>query len=122
MNTQRKLENKYINSENFEKDFIYFEDLEKNPELFKKIIEKDLKEIQEGNGTPIEEFIKEIEEKYNFIEITNDDNKNFTDYELEFPPEVYEKIEKGLQDVKEGRCRPIEEFIAEMEEKYHINE
>lgn len=119
----KKLDQNHLDSENLANQFIYFEDLEANPELLEQLIQQDLKEIEEGKGTPIEEFIQELAEKFDFIEVINDDNyDDFKNYEPEFPPEVYEKIEKGLQDIKEGRYRPIEEFIAEMEEKYHINE
>ena len=48
-------------------------------------------------------------------------DKKYPDFES-FKKDVFEKIEKGLQDVREGRYRPAEEFFKEMEEKYHINE
>ena len=37
--------------------------------------------------------------------------------EIEYDEKVYKKIEKALKDIEEGRCRTIEEYIAEMEEK-----
>lgn len=39
-----------------------------------------------------------------------------------FKKDFYEKIEQAQKDVEEGRCRPFEEFRAEMEAKYHLNE
>lgn len=42
--------------------------------------------------------------------------------DLEFPPEVYEKIERGIKDIEEGRYMSIEKFMKKMEAKYHINE
>lgn len=43
--------------------------------------------------------------------------------DLEANPELLEQmLEQSKQERKEGKCRPIEEFIAEMEAKYHFNE
>lgn len=65
----------------------------------------------------IKSTIKKFEkEKFNKFE-------NDIDIEnLEFSPEVYEKIERGIKDIEEGRYMSIEKFIAKMEAKYHINE
>lgn len=48
-------------------------------------------------------------------------NRKYPDFES-FKKEVYEKLDKALKDVKDGKVRPIEKFCTEMEEKYHINE
>lgn len=48
-------------------------------------------------------------------------NEKFADFES-FQKDVYEKIEKGLDDIRNGRCHPIEELCKEMEAKYHFNE
>lgn len=48
-------------------------------------------------------------------------NKKYPDFES-FKKDVYEKIEEGLKDIEQGNCRPIEDFCAEMEAKYHIND
>ena len=45
--------------------------------------------------------------------------KEYPDVES-FKKEVYEKIEIGLQHVKEGKYSPAEEFFKEMEEKYDL--
>lgn len=46
-------------------------------------------------------------------------DKHYATFE-EFQKDVFEKIEQALKDVEEGRCRSLEEFCAEMEEKYDI--
>ena len=38
----------------------------------------------------------------------------------EFQRDVFKKIEEALKDVDEGNCRTMDEFCAEMEEKYDI--
>ena len=40
---------------------------------------------------------------------------------MKFQKDIIEKIEQALKDVEEGRYRPLEEFVAEMEEKYDIH-
>lgn len=45
--------------------------------------------------------------------------KEYPDSES-FKKDVYEKIEIGLQQVKEGKGRPAREFFKEMEEKYDL--
>ena len=55
-----------------------------------------------------------IEEKIN-----KKKKKKYPDFEA-FKKDVYEKIEKGLNDIKQGNYRPIDEFCQEMEAK--INE
>lgn len=57
-----------------------------------------------------------VEEKIN-----KDLEKKYSDFES-FKKDVYEKIEKGLNDIKQGNYRSIENFCQEMEAKYNINE
>lgn len=45
----------------------------------------------------------------------------FKDFES-FKKDFDEKIKRAHKDIEEGRCRPIEEFWAEMEAKYNIND
>ena len=45
--------------------------------------------------------------------------KEYPDFES-FKKEIYEKIEIGLKQVKEGKYTPAEEFFKEMEEKYDL--
>lgn len=45
--------------------------------------------------------------------------KEYPDFES-FKKDVYEKIEIGLRQVKEGKYTPAEEFFKEMEEKYDL--
>jgi hypothetical protein len=45
--------------------------------------------------------------------------KEYPDFES-FKKDVYEKIEIGLKQVKEGKYTPAEEFFKEMEEKYDL--
>ena len=44
-------------------------------------------------------------------------DKHYASFE-EFKKDFDEKIEQALKEVDEGKCRPMEEFCAEMEEKY----
>ncbi len=46
-----------------------------------------------------------------------ENGENFSDYR-EFDDEVYEKIEKALDDVKNGRFYTEEEFDARMKKKF----
>lgn len=45
--------------------------------------------------------------------------KEYPDFES-FKKDLYEKIEIGLQQVREGKYTPAEEFFKEMEEKYDL--
>ena len=45
--------------------------------------------------------------------------KEYPDVES-FKKDVYEKIEIGLQQVREGKGTPAREFFKEMEEKYNL--
>lgn len=45
--------------------------------------------------------------------------KEYPDVES-FKKDLYKKIEIGLQQVKEGKYSPAEEFFKEMEEKYDL--
>ena len=45
--------------------------------------------------------------------------KEYPDFES-FKKDLYEKIEIGLQQVKEGKGRPAEECFKELEEKYNL--
>ncbi len=47
-------------------------------------------------------------------------NKHYENFE-EFQKDVFERIDQALKDVEERRYRPLEDFCAEMEEKYNIN-
>lgn len=47
-------------------------------------------------------------------------NKRYKSQE-EFEKAMWKKIEQGLKDVDEGRIQTMEEFCAEMEEKYDIH-
>ena len=65
--------------------------------------------LYEDKEKQIEKLVaKHFEEQY----------KNYEEFEKDF----IKKLEKSIKDKKEGKCRPIEEFCAEMEEKYRINE
>jgi len=45
--------------------------------------------------------------------------KEYPDFES-FKNDLYEKIEIGIQQAKEGRGTPAREFFKEMEEKYNL--
>ena len=57
------------NTKKIENNFVCFEDIEKDPELLKQIIEESHKEYEEGRCRPIEEYLAEVEAKYHFNEI-----------------------------------------------------
>lgn len=48
-------------------------------------------------------------------------NINISNFK-ETQKDLIKKIEKGLNDVKEGNYIPAKQFFKEMEEKYKINE
>lgn len=45
--------------------------------------------------------------------------KEYPDFES-FKKDLYEKIEIGIQQVREGKYTPAEDFFKEMEEKYDL--
>lgn len=45
--------------------------------------------------------------------------KKYPDFES-FKKDIYEKIEKGLEDIKNGNYRPAEDVFQEMEAKYNL--
>lgn len=63
---------------------------------------------------------KETEEERIERLVSEKFDKQYATFE-EFQKDVFEKIEQALKDVDEGRCRSLEEFCAEMEEKYDIH-
>ena len=63
-----------------------------------------------------EAYDEREEEKVNRL-IEKHFNKKYADFES-FKKDIYEKLDKALK----SQGRPLAEFCAEMEEKYHINE
>ena len=59
-----------------------------------------------------EEIDKRISEKF---------DKQYADFE-EFKKDILVKIDKAIKEIEEGKGIPMEEAVAEMEAKYHINE
>ena len=47
-------------------------------------------------------------------------DKNYPNFDS-FKKEIYAEIEKGLQDIKNGRFQTMESAVAEMEEKYDFH-
>lgn len=47
-------------------------------------------------------------------------DRHYADFE-EFKKDIIIEIAKAMEKIKEGKGIPIEKFVAEMEEKYHIN-
>lgn len=70
-----------------------------------------------------EEIIKEkeesLEERVDRL-VAEKFQKHYDTFE-EFQKDIWEKIEKALKDVDEGRYQIMEEFCAEMEEEYGFN-
>lgn len=48
-------------------------------------------------------------------------DKHYADFE-EFKKDVFENINIAIKEIEEGKGIPMEKVVAEMEEKYHINE
>ena len=47
-------------------------------------------------------------------------DRHYADFE-EFKRDIIIEIAKAMEEIKEGKSMPMEKFVAEMEEKYHIN-
>ena len=47
-------------------------------------------------------------------------DKHYASFE-EFREDIIKSIEIGMKEIEEGKGIPMEELVAEMEEKYHIN-
>ncbi len=58
-----------------------------------------------------EEIDKRISEKF---------DKQYADFE-EFKKDILVKIDKAIKEIEEGKGIPMEDAVAEMEAKYHIN-
>ena len=69
-----------------------------------------------------EAYEKLYEDKENQIEklVAKHFEEQYKNYE-EFEKDFIKKLEQSIKDKEEGKCRPIEDFCAEMEEKYYIN-
>lgn len=59
---------------------------------------------------------KEIEKR-----ISEKFDKQYADFE-EFKKDVLEQINKAIEEIEAGKGITMEEAVAEMEDKYHINE
>lgn len=66
--------------------------------------------IRENRETEEERIDRLISEKF---------DKQYATFE-EFKKDLYEKIEKALKEVDEGKCRTLDEFCAEMGAKYDL--
>lgn len=66
--------------------------------------------IGENRETEEERIDRLISEKF---------DKQYATFE-EFKKDLYEKIEKALKEVDEGKCRTLDEFYAEMGAKYDL--
>ncbi len=47
-------------------------------------------------------------------------DKHYATFE-DFQKDIFKKIDQALKEVDEGKCRTMEEFCAEMEEKYDFH-
>ena len=47
-------------------------------------------------------------------------DKQYATFE-EFQKDIIKKIEEAMQEIREGKGIPMEEVVAEMEAKYHLN-
>ena len=73
------------------------------------ILSNELYESLEKNSE--ERLDKLLAEKY---------DRHYADFE-EFKRDIIVEIAKAMEEIKEGKGIPMEELVAEMEEKYHIN-
>ena len=48
-------------------------------------------------------------------------DKHYANFE-EFQKELFKNIEIAIKEIEDGKGIPMEEIVAEMEAKYHINE
>lgn len=68
----------------------------------------------------LESDIVETEEEIIDRLMSEEFDKHYNSFE-EFKEDFCKKIDKALQEVKDGKCQQtFEEFCAEMEAKYHI--
>ena len=74
------------------------------------ILSNELYESLEKNSE--ERLDKLLAEKY---------DRHYADFE-EFKRDIIVEIAKAMEEIKEGKGIPMEKFVAEIEEKYHINE
>ena len=74
------------------------------------ILSNELYESLEKNSE--ERLDKLLAEKY---------DRDYADFE-EFKRDIIVEIAKAMEEIKEGKGIPMEKIVAEMEEKYHINE
>lgn len=65
------------------------------------------------------DFIETAEERVDRL-LAEKFDKHYANFE-EFQKDFWKKIEQALKEVDEGKCRTMEEFCAEMEEKYGIH-
>ncbi len=64
--------------------------------------------------------VEQIEEERIERLVSEHFDKQYASFE-EFKKDLNKKIERALKDVEEGRYRTMDEFCAEMEEKYDIH-
>ena len=64
---------------------------------------------------------KETEEERIDRLISEKFDKHYANFE-EFQKDIFEKIETSIKEIECGKGIPMEEIVAEMEAKYHINE
>ena len=60
-----------------------------------------------------------VEERVDRLLAENFD-KQYATFE-EFKADIKKHVEIALKEIEEGKYIPMEQFVAEMEEKYHIN-
>lgn len=81
----------------------------------------DLVVLSDSAYETIIQTCKETEEERIERLVSEKFDEHYSDFE-EFKKYLYEKIKISLKEIDEGKCRTLEEFCAEMEAKYNINE
>jgi len=92
----------------------------KEPIYITKNGTNDLVVLSDETYEKLKKGLEKIEEEKIEKLIAKHFDKYYTNFE-KFQKEILIKVEQALEDVKAGRYRKIENFCAEMEEKYDFN-
>lgn len=92
----------------------------KEPMYITKNGTNDLVVLSDETYENLKKKLEETEEERIDRLVSEHFDKHYATFE-EFQKDIFAKIEQALKDVDEGRCRTMDEFCAEMEEKYDLH-
>lgn len=92
----------------------------KEPMYITKNGTNDLVVLSDETYENLKKNLEETEEERIDRLVSEHFDKHYATFE-EFQKDIFAKIEQALKDVDEGRCRAMDEFCAEMEEKYDLH-